>query len=213
MRPRVSTINYNGVKKSEREDLEAKLGILKGGQITPNMIDRAKILAKRYFDEKGYKNAEIEIMQRDDVTNKNMVILDVNIDKKEKVKVNKIHISGNEHLATKKFHGGFFSGGLLKKTNEKGFKSLFKAKKFVKDKFDEDKERVIEKYNELGFRDAYIDADSVVNVGENLVDVYLHIDEGEKYYVRNISWVGNTLYSTEALQKTLQMKRGDVYNT
>ena len=54
VRPRVSTINYIGLKKSEREDMEKKLGLLKGSQITPNMIDRAKILAKKYFDDKGY---------------------------------------------------------------------------------------------------------------------------------------------------------------
>ncbi len=212
MRPRVSQININGVKKSEHDDLQEKMGIVKGNQLTPNMVDKAKIIAKRYFDEKGFKNAEVNIMQRDDISQQGQLIVDVNIDKKEKVKVNKIHITGNNHLATKKFHGGFFSGGLLKKTNEKGFKSLFKAKKFVAEKYEEDKERVIEKYNELGYRDAYIEADSVVNVGENLVDVYLHIDEGDKYYVRNINWVGNTLYSTEALNKVLQMNRGDVYN-
>ena len=80
-RPRVSRINYIGLKKSEREDMESKLGIMKGAQITPNMIDRAKILAKKYFDDKGYKNADIDIVQRDDVTSKNEVILYVNVDK------------------------------------------------------------------------------------------------------------------------------------
>ena len=79
-RPRVSTINYTGLKKSERDDMENKLGLLKGSQITPNMIDRAKILAKRYFDDKGFKNAEINITQREDVANKGQVILDVNVD-------------------------------------------------------------------------------------------------------------------------------------
>ena len=86
LRPRVSVINYVGLKKSEREDMENKLGLLKGAQITPNMIDRAKILAKRYFDDKGFKNADIEVRQRDDVSNKNQVILDVIIDKKEKMR-------------------------------------------------------------------------------------------------------------------------------
>ena len=86
-RPRVSAINYNGLKKSEREDMDSKLGIMRGSQITPNMIDRAKILAKKYFDDKGYNNAEIEIIQRDDVTSKNEVILDINVDKKAKMKV------------------------------------------------------------------------------------------------------------------------------
>ena len=89
-RPRVSAINYNGLKKSEREDMEVKLGIMRGAQITPNMIDRAKILAKKYFDDKGYKNAEIDIVQRDDVSGKNEVILDINVDKKSKMKVRKI---------------------------------------------------------------------------------------------------------------------------
>lgn len=94
-RPRVSEINYVGLKKTERDDMEQKLGMIKGGQITPNMIDRAKILAKKYFDDKGFKNADIDIRQRDDVTAKNQVILDVVIDKKEKMKVRSIIIEGN----------------------------------------------------------------------------------------------------------------------
>ena len=211
-RPRVSQININGVKKSEHDDLQEKMGLVKGNQLTPNMVDKAKIVIKKYFDEKGFKNAEVEIVQRDDPAHTDQLIVDVNIDKKEKVKVNKIFITGNDHLATKKFHGNFFSGGLLKKTNEKGFKSFFKTKKFVDEKYEEDKDRVIEKYNELGYRDANIYADSVVDIGNNLVNVYLHIDEGEKYYIRDISWVGNTIYTTDALNEVLRMKRGDVYN-
>ncbi len=213
MRPRVSQVNINGVKKSERDDLDAKMGLIKGNQITPNMVDKAKIVIKRYFDDKGFKNADVDIVQRDDSTRKDEIIVDVNINKNEKVKVRKIYITGNEHIARKKFDGGFFSGGLLKKTNEKGFKSLFKAKKFIAEKYEEDKARVIEKYNELGFRDAMIVADSVVDAGDNLVDVYIHLDEGQKYYVRNISWVGNTVYPTEGLNRVLRMEKGDVYNT
>ena len=212
VRPRVSQININGVKKSERDDLDEKMGLVKGNQITPNMVDKAKIVVKKYFDGKGYKNAEVEILQRDDTTRRDQMIVDVNIDKKEKVKVNKIHITGNDHIPTKKFHGGFFSGGLLKKTNEKGFKSFFKAKKFVDERYEADKDRVIDKYNELGYRDANIYADSVVDMGNNLVDVYLHIDEGDRYYVRDIQWVGNTIYNTEFLNSLLRMNRGDVYN-
>ncbi|MBQ0023096.1 MAG: BamA/TamA family outer membrane protein [Prevotellaceae bacterium] len=212
MRPRVSQININGVRKSEREDLDEKMGLIKGNQITPNMVDKAKIVIKKYFDDKGFKNAEIDIVQRDDSARNDQMIVDVNIDKKEKVKVNKIYITGNEHIPTKKFHGGFFTGGLLKKTNEKGFKSFLKAKKFVEEKFAEDKDRVIEKYNELGYRDANIYADSVVDRGDNTVDVYLSIDEGDKYYVRSINWVGNTIFPTDALNRVLGMKKGDVYN-
>ena len=181
MRPRVSTINIEGVKKSEREDIEEKIGIIKGSQITPNMVDKAEIIIKNYFEDKGFKNADVNIVQRDDVNNNEQMIVDIIIDKKEKVKVNKIYITGNNNLPYKKFTGGFFGGGLLKKTNEKGFKSLFKSKKFITEKYDEDKDRVIEKYNELGKRDDIILADSVVDRGDNTVDVYIDIDDGQKY--------------------------------
>lgn len=211
-RPKVSEVNINGVKKSERDDLADKIGIVKGNQITPNMIDHAKKIIKKYYDEKGFKNAEVEIVQKDDISHPDQLIVDVNINKNEKVKVNKIFITGNDHLSRRKFTGNFFSGGLLKKTNEKGFKSLFKAKKFIAEKYEEDKERVIEKYNELGYRDAIISSDSVVDIGNNLVDVYINIDEGQKYYLRNVNWVGNTIYNSIDLANALQMGKGDVYN-
>jgi outer membrane protein insertion porin family len=213
IRPRVSTINYTGVKKSEREDLEQKLGMVKGMSIHPNVIDRAKILAKKYFDEKGYKNAVIEIVQRDDVTNKNMVILDVNIDKKDKMKVRDIILDGNYFLSSKKIKGTLFTKGVFKKTHEAGKLSTFlKSKKFTDERFTNDKKNLIEKYNELGFRDAIILEDSVWNVDEKHVNVYVKVDEGQRYYIRNITWVGNTVYPTDYLNQLLGMKKGDVYN-
>ena len=212
-RPRISTINYNGLKKSERDDMEKKLGLLKGGQITPNMISRAKILAKKYFDDKGYKNAEINILQRDDVVNKNQVILDIDVDKKEKLKVRNIIIEGNEQLPIKKIKGSFFSKGAFAKTHEAGkLGNLLKSKKFTPERWAEDKKNLITKYNEFGFRDATILKDSVWNVDPKHVDIYVKVNEGKKYYIRNISWVGNTVYSTDYLSRLLGMKKGDVYN-
>ena len=212
-RPRISTINYNGLKKSERDDMEKKLGLLKGGQITPNMISRAKILAKKYFDDKGYKNAEINILQRDDVANKNQVILDIDVDKKEKLKVRNIIIEGNGQLPIKKIKGSFFSKGAFAKTHEAGkLGNLLKSKKFTPERWTEDKKNLITKYNEFGFRDATILKDSVWNVDPKHVDIYVKVNEGKKYYIRNISWVGNTVYSTDYLSRLLGMKKGDVYN-
>ena len=212
-RPRVSTINYYGLKKSEREDMEAKLGIMKGAQITPNMIDRAKILAKKYFDDKGYKNAEINIVQRDDVSSKNEVILDVIVDKKAKMKVRKIIFDGNQQLSDRKIKGTMFKKGSFGKINEAGkFYSMFKAKKFTPERYEEAKKALIDKYNELGYRDAAILEDSVWTVDEKHVNVYVKIDEGQKYYIRNITWVGNTIVTTDYLNAALGMKKGDVYN-
>ena len=213
VRPRISTINYIGLKKSEREDMEEKLGIIKGGQVTPNIIDRAKILAKRYFDNKGYKNAEITINQRDDVANKNQVILDVIVDKKEKMKVHEIIIDGNENLTDSKIKGGMFRKGAFSKTHEAGkFANFFKSKKFTPERWKEDKQKLIEKYNEYGYRDATILSDSVWNYDEKHVNVYVKVDEGQQYFVRNITWVGNTVYPTDKLSETLGMRKGDVYN-
>ena len=213
VRPRVSTINYTGVKKSEREDLEQKLGMMKGMSLHPNVIDRAKILAKKYFDEKGYKNAVITITQRDDVTNKNMVILDVDIDKKAKMKVRDIIIDGNYFLSDKKIKGTLFTKGVFKKTHEAGkFSTFLKSKKFTDERYEQDKKNLIEKYNELGFRDAIIIEDSVWNVDEGHVSVYVKVDEGQRYYIRNITWVGNTVYPTDYLNALLGMKKGDIYN-
>ena len=212
-RPRISTINYNGLKKTEREDMEKKLGLVKGGQITPNMIDRAKILAKKYFEDKGYKNAEVFIRQRDDVAAKNQVILDIDVDKKEKLKVRTITIDGDNQLGDKKIKGTMFTKGAFTKTHEAGkLANLLKSKKFTPERWAEDKKNLITKYNEYGFRDAMITKDSVWNVDPKHVDIYVKVDEGKKYYIRNIKWVGNTVYSTDYLSRLLDMKKGDIYN-
>ena len=206
-RPRIADIRYHGVKKSEREDLEAKLGLVKGSQITPNLIDRAKILIKKHFDEKGFKNAEVTIVERDLADNKDQVDVDVMIDKKEKVKVHKITIDGNTVLSDKKLKR------VMKKTNEKNkLVNLFRTKKFIEEKYEEDKQHIIDKYNELGYRDAQIVVDSISPYDDRTVDVYMKIEEGDKYYLRNVTWVGNTIYASDWLNEQLRMKKGDVYN-
>lgn len=213
MRPRVSTINYIGLKKSERTDMEEKLGLLKGAQITPNMIDRAKILAKQYFDDKGFKDADIQVLQRDDVANKNQVIVDVIIDKKEKIKVRNIVIDGNDALSDSKIKGGFMKKGAFSKTHEAGkLSSFLKSKKFTPERWKADKQKLIDKYNELGYRDATILEDSVWSNDPKHVNIYVKVDEGKKYYIRDIKWVGNTIYPTDFLSNVLGMKTGDVYN-
>lgn len=211
--PRVSEINYYGVKKSEREDMQEKLGMMKDLQITPNMIDRAKILAKKYFNEKGFNDADITIDQREDVTKKNFVILDVNIDKKQKKRIKNIYIVGNDKLGDKKIKGTMFTKGAFSKTHEVNkFSNFFKAKKYTPERWETDKLNLIEKYNEYGYRDAHIIEDSVWNYDDKHVNVYVKVDEGTQYYLRNITWVGNTVYPTDYLNGVLGMKSGDLYN-
>ncbi len=205
--PRISEINYHGIKKSEREELEMRLGLVKGNQITPNIVDRAETLIKKHFEGKGFKNAEVTIRQTDDLSHENEVIVDIFLDKKEKIKVHKIYIDGNEVLSDRKVKWA------MKKTNEKGnILHLFRTKKFIDENYKADKDLVIEKYNELGYRDAAIVSDSVVRFDDKTVDVYLTIEEGKKYYLRDISWVGNTIYPSDFLSSVLGMKPGDIYN-
>ena len=206
-RPRIVNVEYLGVKKSEKKDLEAKLNLVKGSQITPNLIDRAKLIIKRHFDDKGFKNAEVNILERNIEGNKDQVNVDIMIDKKEKVKVNQITIDGNTVLNDKKLKR------VMKKTNEKNkLVNLFRTKKFIEEKYEEDKQLIIDKYNELGYRDAQIVIDSITPFDDRTVNVYMRIEEGNKYYLRNIDWVGNTVYNSNYLAAKLMMKKGDVYN-
>ncbi len=205
--PRIAEINYNGMKKGEREDLQLRLGLMKGNQFTPNIAARAEQIIAQYFDSKGFKNASVDVIQRPLPDNENEVIVDINVNKHEKIKVHKIYIEGNEVLSDRKLKR------VMKKTNEKGsLIKLFSQKKFVTSDYEDDKNRIIEKYNELGYRDAKIIADSVVNYSENKVDVYLHIEEGQRYYISSINWVGNTIFPSNYLDLVLGMKPGDVYN-
>ncbi len=206
-RPRVSDIHFNGVKKSDREDLQAKLGLVKGSQITPNMVDRTKIIIKKHYDEKGFKNAQVDIVERPIAGKKDLVDIDINVDRKDKVKVHKITFTGNTILKDKKLKR------VMKKTNEKNkLVNFFRAKKFIEEKYEEDKQLILDKYNELGYRDAIILEDSIKPYDDRSVDIFIHLEEGNKYYLRNIDWVGNTVYSTDWLAEQLRMKSGDVYN-
>lgn len=207
-RPRVSEVIYNGIKKSDKEDLEVKVGISKGSQMTPNLADRAETMVKKFYAEKGYYHTEVNVRQYKDESLPGYVKVEINVDRKEKTKVNAIYITGNEALNHNKINHA------MKKTNDNNIINFFRTKKFVQEEFEKDKQAVIEKYNEIGYRDAYIVADSVVTcpTDSNKVDIYMTINEGKKYYFRNIQWVGNTVYPYETLNLVLGIKKGDIFN-
>lgn len=204
--PRISSIHYNGVKKSEREDCEKIIGFQPGNQITTDMVNRAEHYIKKHFEEKGFKNCEVHIVQREDVTGDNRVLVDININKNAKVKVKNIFINGVEQKHVAKLKRA------MKKTHEKSFVNMFRSKKFLPEKYAEDKDLLTEKLNSWGYRDALITSDSIETIDDKHVNVHLNIYEGKKYYLRNVSWVGNTVYNSDLLDRILQMKRGDVYD-
>ncbi|MDR0371370.1 MAG: BamA/TamA family outer membrane protein [Prevotellaceae bacterium] len=205
-RPRISEINFNGLKKSESDELQPKLGLTVGNQITPNISDRAKTVIERFMHEKGFLNADVAVYQKDDPQKPGYVIVDVEVNKKLKTRVKKIIVTGNDALTFNKINR------VMKKTNDNNWRNIFRTKKFVQEEYEKDKVTLIEKYNEIGYRDAYIVTDSVVPYDDKSVSVHITVDEGEKYYFRNIKWIGNTIYPYEYLDDVLGIEKGDIYN-
>lgn len=210
-RPRLASVNFSGVSKSEQDDINEKVLLLKGSQITDNQINNAERTIKNIFLAKGFLNTEVKIVQRDDTTQNNSVILDINVDKKEKVKVNGVIIHGNEEVPTRVLERS------MKKTNAKKLRNFFRTKKFLEDEYAKDKANLIDKFNEKGFRDAIILEDTLyqVEVGKKKkprVNVEIWVDEGDKYYFGDIKWVGNTVYPGEYLTNYLGIEKGDIFN-
>lgn len=210
-RPRLGDVNFYGVSKSEKDDITEKVLLLRGSQITDHQVNSAERTIKSIFHGKGFLNTEVNIVQRDDTTQNNSVILDIYVDKKEKVKVNNIEIVGNEALSDVTLERA------MKKTNEKSLRNFFKTKKFLEDEYEKDQANLIDKYNEKGYRDAIIVDDSVyqVEVGRKnkpRVNIDIDVEEGDKYYFGDIRWVGNTVYPSDYLDMRLGIKKGDVFN-
>lgn len=206
-RPRLSEINYYGLKKSEITTISEKVAMMKGSQVTPYLITRSEKYITDYFVGKGFYNTEVRVVQKDDTTKANNVYLDITVDKKEKVKVKNLEFTGNTVFKDAKLNR------IMKKTNEKGkILNFFRTKKFIDETYKEDLIAVIDKYNEFGYRDMVIDYDSITRNDDNTVNVKINIEEGRKYYLGNISWIGNSIYPGEFLGAVLRLKKGDVFN-
>lgn len=206
-RPRISDVSYKGLKKTQKEEIESKVFLIKGNQITPNLVNRTKDIIIKYFEEKGYLNTEVQVLQEDDIANPGNVLVEVIVDKKERVKIKELQLQGNDAMNFNKINW------VMKKTNpKKKWQTFFRTKKYIKAEYEKDKISLIDKYNELGYRDAMILKDSIIHLSEKEIKIELQINEGKKYYFRNIKWVGNTIYPTTILEQLLRIKKGDVYN-
>ena len=205
-RHKLSGINYIGIKKSEETKIKEKINPLPGTQVTDNMISNLKHIIEKYFKEKGYYNMDVKVLQRDDPNAPNFVILDVSVERKSKIKISEVVITGNEEVKDRKLKGA------MKKTKEKSLANFFKSSKYIETNYEDDKYNLLDKYNELGYRDASIIADSVVQVSPNRVKVYIDVEEGNKYFYNNITWVGNTMVDSDKLSRLLNISKGDTYN-
>lgn len=243
-KPRVSKFSFNGIKKSEADEIRGQINITRGDVATEHLLVKTRRIIENYYADKGFMNADIDIEQIPDTTKANYVDLKINIDKGSKVKIGKINIIGNENLSDAQILSA------MKETKQRGvfnpldplgplvintvtdlfynpkralneFESyfydnyrprIFKSSKYNESNFREDKQKVIDKYNSKGYRDALIVRDSVYRIDDKNIGIDLVVDEGDRYYYRNISWTGNTKYSTDYLNQVLGIRKGDVYN-
>lgn len=244
-RPRLSKYAFTGLKKGEKDNMKDELKIVRGDVVTDNLLVRIRNTIYSYFEDKGYLNTEVFIKQVPDTTRANHVILIIDVEKHEKIKVFSINIEGNEFLDDQRIKKVF------KETKEKGYFRplanmpyliyqivnnavrlrfysivqemqlyvaenmrirLFKSSKFIEGNFETDQENLVKKYNTLGFRDFKIIKDSIYRHDDKSINIDLILNEGNRYYFRNITWVGNTKYTSDELDLVLGIKKGDVYN-
>ncbi|MBL4587706.1 MAG: outer membrane protein assembly factor BamA [Flavobacteriales bacterium] len=205
-RPRLSKFAMKGVKKSAANDIRESIQLIKGKVVTDNLIMSTENIIKNHYVDKGFLNAEVETEMEPDTTLPNNVILKFNVNKRKKVKIANLVLNGRVEVKKGKL------SRTMKETKERRWWRLWKASKFLDYEYENDKKALIAKYNQLGYRDARITSDSIIPNKDGSIDVVINLEEGNKYYIREIKWVGNTKYSSELLGKILGIKRGDVYD-
>ncbi len=244
-RPRLSRFSFTGIRKAEADDIREKIKLTRGDVITNHLIMKTKNIVRNHYIEKGYFNAEVNIVSAIDSSFENSFAFAIHITKNKKIKVESINFIGNNNVEKNILLSSFkntkekfrfypfekidtFFVDIIKNRNKYKGKNIiditkeylservkltiFKSSKFIKNDFETDKNEVISKYNELGYRDAQLISDTIYKVGKNAVSIDLKLYEGKKYYFRNIDWVGNSKYSSKELSKVLNIKKGDVYN-
>lgn len=205
-RGRISKFNFSGVKKSDQDKIREKINLYDGKIITENLLINTKRIIRSFYIEKGFNNVQVDVAETVDSSKFNSKILTFVIDKKEKVKIKEINITGNTSIKEGKLKRS------MKDTRERSILNIFKTAKFNQTAFKRDKQNLLNAYQEEGFRDARIVSDSVYKLDDKFLGIDIHIDEGNKYYFRNITWVGNTKYRSGQLDTILGIKSGDVYN-
>ncbi|MBR1783409.1 MAG: outer membrane protein assembly factor BamA [Bacteroidales bacterium] len=206
-RPRVSRWTYSGVKSGEKKDLQERLNLRPGREYSEYVKNTSIDIIKRYYKEKGYLKVEVNVDAVRDTMIRSAMRVNFNVDRGPKVRIKDINFIGNKHVSERKLAKN------MKETHANKWYNLFKSKKFKEKEYENDRKTVLDAFNEAGYRDARLVRDSVYYTkdGKHLA-IDMVFDEGEKYYFRNITWTGNSVYPTEALNNILQIKKGDVYD-
>lgn len=205
-RPRVSQWKYEGVKRGEQTDIEERVRLRRGSELSDYVIKSSSDIIRRYFVEKGFLNAEVTATHKEDSTIKNAVQVTFHVDRKEKVRIKEIRFLGSDQLSLLKMRFA------MKKTKDKRLYNFFFSKKFDEKEFRNDKQLLLQKFHELGYRDARIVRDTMYHIDAKNLGIDIEIDEGKRYYFRDITWTGNTQYSSDMLNSVLRIEKGDIYD-
>ena len=205
-RPRMSAWDFTGVRSGEKKDLNERLHFRRGGEFSDYVESTSVDIIKRYYKEKGFLKVNVDVdVQRDSIV-KSAIRVKFNIDKGPRVRMKYINFSGNENVSDYKLAKS------MKKTKSVRWYNFFHGKKFKEKEYANDRRTVMEAFNERGYRDARLIRDSIYYVKPNRLAIDMDFDEGQCYYFRNVTWTGNSVYTSDVLNSILQIKKGDVYD-
>ena len=205
-RPRVSRWTFSGVRSGEEKEIRERVNLKRGGEFSDYVAKTASDIIKRYYKEKGFYNVKVDVTSQRDTMIRSAIRVNFAVDRGEKVKIQKITFNGAENVKEFKLVRS------MKKTKDKRLMNFFASKKFNEDEYGNDKRALISTFNEAGYRDARIVKDTMYYLEPGRVQIDFEIDEGKKYYFRDIAWTGNAVYDSDALNQVLKINKGDVYD-
>ncbi len=205
---RMSKLTINGITKSENTDVMEKINLRNGQQVTADIMNNTKRIIREHFIEKGFLDTDVIISLKDDTLRVNMVHMVIDVEKNDRVKINEIYFPGATAFKSAKLRRKM-------KDTKKISLNIFKASKLVSETYKADKVKLIDFYNENGYRDAKILSDSIAVVPgtkKKRLDLYLNVEEGNQFYFGEVQWIGNTKYPAELLDAVLGIERGDIFD-
>ena len=205
-RPRVSRWVFSGVKSGEEKELRERLNFRRGTEFSEYIAKTSVDIIKRYYKEKGFINVNVDVNTKKDSVIRGAIRVQFAIDRGEKVKIKTITFAGNDNVKESKLVRS------MKKTRDGRLQNFFSSKKFNESEYENDKRSMISTFNEAGYRDARIVKDTMYYIEPGRLQIDFEIDEGKKYYFRDITWTGNSVYSSDALNQILMINKGDVYD-
>ena len=205
-RPRVSRWTFSGVKSGEKKDLQERLNLRRGGEFSDYVEKTTGDIIKRYYAEKGFLNCTVDAQVKRDSVVKNAIRVNFDVNKGEKIRIKDINFIGNENVSDYKI------AKAMKKTKSNKIYNFFHSKKFDQKEYPNDKRSALSAFNEAGFRDARLVRDSIYYVDSKHLGIDLVFEEGQQYYFRDITWTGNSVYTTDALNSVLAIEKGDIYD-